>query len=113
MTTRRKFIKGALAAAVAASLPGGDGVALQSMAHPTILPLGPHHTGFYTYKTYDFATKGTRMHAALVRSMQQTREVVARNVLSKMFPEAASCTPFDLASLEELEVEIDEPVLRS
>ena len=63
----------------------------------------------YTYKTYDFATKGTRMHLALQRSMMQTREVVARNILSKAFPEAELRTPFDLSALEEIEVEIEEP----
>lgn len=107
MTTRRQFIKGAVAAAVAASLPGGDGVALQSMAHPSFYGATP----IYTYKTYDlaYATKGTRMHMALQRSMQQTREVVARNVLSKIFPDVELKTPFQLASLEEMEVEIEEP----
>lgn len=86
MTTRRKFIKGAIATAVAASLPGGDGVALYSSAHPQLSanewqPMG------YTYKTYDFATEGTRLHEALARSMMQTKEIVAKNVLEKMFPE--------------------------
>jgi hypothetical protein len=110
MTTRRQFLRGAVAAAVAASLPGSDGVVLQSMAHPTILPLiNDPNTGIYTYKTYEFATKGTKMHMALQRSMQQTREVVARNVLSKIFPETELKTPFQLASLEEIEIEIEEP----
>ncbi len=70
MTTRRQFIKGAVAAAVAASLPVpvGDGVALQSMAHPSFYGATP----IYTYKTYDFATEGTRLHLALQRSMMQT-----------------------------------------
>ena len=109
MTTRRQFIRGAVAAAVAASLPGGDGVALYSAKHPLIHTANSDINALkYTYKTYDFATKGTRMHLALQRSMQQTREVVARNVLSKMFPEAELCTPFDLAALEELEVDIPE-----
>ncbi len=35
MTTRRKFIQGAVSAAVAAALPGGDGVALYSATHPS------------------------------------------------------------------------------
>lgn len=79
MTTRRKFIQGAVSAAVAASLPGGDGVALYSAKHPV-----------YTHKTYAIATEGmdgARMAAALARSMMQTKEIVAKNVLEKMFPE--------------------------
>ena len=36
MTTRRKFIQGGLAAAVSASVPVGDGVELNSMAHPAL-----------------------------------------------------------------------------
>lgn len=79
MTTRRQFIRGAVAAAVAASLPGGDGVALYSAKHPQ-----------YTYQTYGFASEhmdGARMAAALARSMMQTKEIVAKNVLEKMFPE--------------------------
>lgn len=111
MTTRRKFLQGAVAAAVAASLPGGDGVALYSAKHPSpaILPLvNDPNTGIYTYRTYEFATEGTRMHMALARSMMQTREVVARNVLSKAFPDVELRTPFDLSSLEEIEIEIPE-----
>ena len=105
MTTRRKFIKGAVAAAVAASLPGGDGVELYSAKHPYLSanewqPMG------YTYKTYDFATHGTRLHEALARSMMQTREAVAKRVLGKAFPEVELRTPFDLAALEEIEIEI-------
>ncbi len=88
MTTRRQFLRGAVSAAVAASLPGGDGVELYCARHPgwgtansDINPLK------YTYKTYDFATEGTRMHEALARSMMQTKEIVAKNVLDRMFPE--------------------------
>lgn len=79
MTTRRKFIQGAISVAVAAALPGGDGVSLYSAKHPE-----------YTYKTYGLATEGmdgARMAAALARSMMQTKEIVAKNVLEKMFPE--------------------------
>jgi hypothetical protein len=76
------------------------------MAHPQLSanewqPMG------YTYKTYDFATHGTRMHLALQRSMQQTREVVARNILSKAFPEVELSCARVLATLEEIEIEID------
>ena len=111
MTTRRKFIQGAVSVAVAASLPGGDGVVLNSIAHPvpTLHWNGVTIKTEYTYKTYDFATHGTRLHEALARSMMQTRELVAKNVLGKMFPEVELRTPFDLAALEEIEVEIDEP----
>ena len=81
---RRKFIKGAVAAAVAAAIPVGDGVELYSIAHPE-----------YTYKTYktDVLYKATpvprdlgcQMARALARSMMQTREVVAANVFDKAF----------------------------
>ncbi len=85
-TTRRQFLRGAVSAAVAASLPGGDGVELYSMAHPQLSanewqPMG------YSYRTYEFATEGTRLHEALARSMMQTKEIVAKNVLERMFPE--------------------------
>lgn len=76
---RRKFIKGAIATAVAAAIPVGDGVELYSIAHPE-----------YTHKTYAIATEhmdGARMAAALARSMMQTKEIVARNVLNKAFGE--------------------------
>lgn len=111
MTTRRKFIQGAVSAAVAASLPGSDGVALESIAHPApaILPLvNDPNTGIYTNSTYAFATEGTRLHEALARSMMQTRDVVAKRVLGKAFPEAELRTPFDLAALEEIEIDIPE-----
>jgi hypothetical protein len=41
--------------------------------------------------------------------MMQTRDAVAKRVLGKAFPEAELRTPFDLSSLEEMEVEIPEP----
>jgi hypothetical protein len=109
MTTRRKFIQGAVSAAVAAALPGGDGVALYSTSHPEVWTYKDlKFTTEYTYKTYDFATHGTRLHEALQRSMMQTREAVARNILGKAFPEAELRTPFDLAALEEIEIDIPE-----
>ena len=67
---RRTFIKGAIAAAVSAALPAGDGAVE------------------YTHKTYALATEGMdgqRMAAALARSMMQTKEIVARNVLNRAF----------------------------
>lgn len=86
---RRQFIKGAVAAAVAASIPGGDGVELYSMAHPVHPDVWTYKdlkfTTEYTYETYDFATDGTRLAAALARSMRQTREVVAANVFNNAF----------------------------
>jgi len=36
VTSRRKFIQGAVSAAVAASLPAGDGVVLESITHPAL-----------------------------------------------------------------------------
>lgn len=77
---RRKFIKGAVATAVAAAIPVGDGVELYSIAHPE-----------YTHKTYALATEhmprdlGCQMARALARSMMQTKEIVARNVLNQAF----------------------------
>lgn len=75
---RRSFIKGTVAAAVAAALPGGDGVALYSAAHPV-----------YTHKTYATSTVprdlGCQMARALAKSMMQTREVTGANVLNKAF----------------------------
>jgi hypothetical protein len=52
---RRTFIKGGFAVAVSAALPAGDGVALESIAHPSpaILPLvNDPNTGIYTYQKY-------------------------------------------------------------
>ena len=77
---RRKFIKGAVATAVAAAIPVGDGVSLYSIAHPE-----------YTYKKYAMATEhmprdlGCQMARALARSMVQTREIVGANILNKAF----------------------------
>lgn len=95
MTTRRKFLQGAVSAAVAASLPGGDGVELYSAKHPE-----------YTYKTFRTAREWSRngetfktfmpldhelserMVEALCRSMMQTKEIVAANVFHRGFPES-------------------------
>jgi hypothetical protein len=70
---RRTFIRGAISAAVAASLPGGDG---------------------YTYRTYETAEywgpsvvtmmePAQRMANALARSMMQTKEMVGANVFNR------------------------------
>jgi hypothetical protein len=72
---RRTFIRGAIATAVSAALPGGDG---------------------YTYRTYETAEywgpsivtmidPAQRMANALARSMMQTKEMVAANVLNRVF----------------------------
>jgi hypothetical protein len=82
---RRTFIKGAVSAAVAASIPSGDGVELYSIAHP----IHPDVVK-YTHKTYAIATEGmdgARMAAALARSMTQTKEIVSANVFNKAFGE--------------------------
>lgn len=81
MTTRRSFIQGGFAVLASAAVPGGDGVVLDSSAHP------------YNYRTYNtgFAISrqsleesyidiGARLHAALARSMMQTKEHVAVRV---------------------------------
>ncbi len=73
MTSRRQFIQGAVAVAVSAALPVTE----------------------YTYRTYktDVLYKATpvprdlgcQMARALARSMIQTREIVAKNVLNRAF----------------------------
>lgn len=85
---RRTFIKGAVSAAVAASIPASacgycGGV------------FGDHFTWCndvnplkYTHKTYAIATEGMdgqRMAKALAFSMRQTREIVAANVFNQAF----------------------------
>lgn len=77
---RRTFIKGAVAAAVSAALPGGD--PFYGTANSDINQLS------YVHKTYALATPGIdgqRMAAALARSIMQTREVVAANVFNSAF----------------------------
>jgi len=111
MTTRRQFIQGAVSAAVAASLPGGDGVVLDSSAHP------------YNYKTYAteafFAHDGTAIHPiphemsermveALCKSMMQCKEQVSANIFSSLGSDIHHALDLSAESLEELEVEIEE-----
>jgi hypothetical protein len=91
---RRTFIKGAVSVAVAASLPGGDGVELQSMAHPQYM-----HKTFRVGKEWTLNGKSIttfmvedhefteRMAAAIARSMAQTRERVAADVFNRAFGE--------------------------
>ncbi len=109
---RRSFIKGAVAVAVSASLPGGDGVELYSIAHPSpaLLPIvGDADTGIFSSggDKLELVVNGQRMANALAKSVMQTRDAVAKRVLSKAFPDAELRTPFDLAVLEEMEVDID------
>ncbi len=84
---RRTFIKGAIAAAVSAALPGAANPYLSANEWQ---PMG------YTYQTFKVADPaGTRYAAALARSMAQTKERVAANVFStvfdwKLYPEDSS-----------------------
>jgi len=76
---RRAFIKGAVAAAVSAALPGSANPYLSANEWQ---PMG------YTHKTYALATEGmdgSRMAAALARSMMQTKEAVTANVFNRAF----------------------------
>jgi len=79
---RRTFIKGAVSAAVAASIPGGDGVELYCARHPV-----PAYSFTPDPDTGIYLSEGTRMHMALARSMMQTKEIVAKNVLGRVFPD--------------------------
>lgn len=116
MTTRRQFLKGTVSAAVAASLPAsGDGVTLYSAKHPApaLLPMtGDADTGIAALNedSLSFVVDGHKMATALARSMDQTRERVAADVMEKAFhvPNHTLKIPFDLSSLEEIEVEIKE-----
>ena len=75
---RRTFIKGAVAAAVSAALPGGD--PFYGTANSDINQLS------YVHKTFKVAyPEGTRYAAALARSMMQTKEAVAANVFNSAF----------------------------
>lgn len=77
---RRKFIKGTVAAAVAAAIPVGDGVELYSIAHPV-------HKETLKFPRQELENSlvtpeelGRRMAEALAKSMSQTREQVATRV---------------------------------
>ena len=108
---RRAFIKGAVSAAVAASLPGGDGVVLNSIAHPQVTPVpallpfvGDADTGIFSSSSDHLSlVTGGRYAKALAQSMNQTREQMTANVLNKVFKME---TTLDLSSLEEIEVDI-------
>ena len=82
---RRTFIRGAVAVAVAAALPGGNGVALQSIAHPTTnMLITPAALSEASLESMVIEIANSRAKA-LAHSMMQTREIVARNVLSRAF----------------------------
>lgn len=91
---RRQFILGAVAAAVNAALPGGDGVTLQSMAHPSagfgLAPLKAEGASIaYDYQTFKIADpSGTRYAAALAKSMLETKEISIANTFERMFPDS-------------------------
>ena len=83
MTTRRKFIQGAVSAAVAASLPAPE------YTHKTFRTARQWSRNGETFKTFmplDHELS-ERMIEALCRSMMQTKEIVAANVFHRGFPE--------------------------
>ncbi len=88
---RRQFILGAVAAAVSTALPAGDGISLQSMAHPVGFGLAPLKAEgasiAYDLNEANLEEIGIRYANALARSMGQTKERVAANVFSNIFPE--------------------------
>lgn len=75
MMKRRAFIKGALAAAVSAALPALPSDGYQYTTHS----IG------WTITAEELENDGSRMAAALAKSMMQTKEVVTANVFNKAF----------------------------
>ena len=74
---RRRFIQsvlGATAMAALPALPAGDGVALRSMAHPSLVPIKAEGASV----AYDAMAE--KMAKALARSMMQTKGQVAARV---------------------------------
>ena len=115
MTTRRQFLRGAVSAAVAASLPASDGVELTSIAHPLIhtgnpapalLPMVTDlDTGMFSPSADKLSlVTGGRYAGALSKSMMETMEQVSAKVYSRKVFNFE--TAFDLSSLEEIEVDI-------
>lgn len=111
---RRAFIKGALGMAASTMVPGGDGVALESIAHPSdawnvmdppppaFLPfVTDNDTGIFSTSgdKLEIVTGGVRMAKALAKSMNETREQMMANVLNRAFDLSPT-------SLEEIEVDI-------
>ena len=88
---RRTFLKGMGAVALLPLLPRDtDGVALQSMAHPTRNDYGwPDYRAVYgtpvDINPSALEDAGQRMAEALARSMKQTYEEVTANVLTRAF----------------------------
>ena len=81
---RRTFIKGAVSAAVAASIPGAP-----EYTHKTFRTARQWSRNGETFKTFmplDHELS-ERMVEALCRSMMQTKEIVAANVFHRGFPE--------------------------
>lgn len=81
---RRTFIKGAVSAAVAASIPG----AAPEYTHKTFRTARQWSRNGETFKTFmplDHELS-ERMVEALCRSMMQTKEIVAANVFHRGFP---------------------------
>jgi len=95
MTTRRQFLRGAVSVAVAASIPGGDGVALYSAKHPipALLPMvGDADTGIFSPNADSISfhpiphEMSERMVEALCKSLMETKEIVGANVFNRAFP---------------------------
>ncbi len=95
MTTRRQFLRGAVSAAVAASLPAsGDGVELYSATHPTpaILPFtGDTDTGIFSPSSDHLRLVAggvseaniEKLCISMARTIHQTKEMVAANVFHR------------------------------
>lgn len=77
MTTRRQFIRGAVAVAVSAALPALE------------YDFSPVHRVYGTNSLVLPAEVARKMAEALARSMMQTREAVTANILNKAFGEAS------------------------
>ncbi len=93
MTTRRQFIRGAVAVAVSVALPTTtwhgtrDGLywkATDYLSRNEWQPMG-YGESFATEMMPIQRELNKRMAAMLVQSMKQTREIVAANVLNKAF----------------------------
>ena len=101
MLSRRKFLISSMGAAALALAP--------------VLPKLPADPGRYLAKPFPegwtiikeemadprFGEIGQRMAKALARSMMQTREIVARNVLTKTFPDEYTYKTYGLAQIVE------------
>lgn len=91
MTTRRQFLKGSVAAAVAASLPAaGDGVELYSATHPVWKDAVPHAPALLPV-TGDSDTGMYRPSSdqleLVAGGLRQLKEEVAAKVFKEAFNE--------------------------